>query len=127
MRGLKSTRGVIVLAFLFLIGGIALTVWDVQPTVTILATLLVGAAVNFLVAQLYYVAAGNELSAEAQRLAELTTMTLEALEEEGLATLRRDERGRIIGIVRLKLRGEARGQATVTATLMGGEPGDPPR
>jgi len=60
---------------------------------------LIGAGVTWLAAWLYYKKAGNELRQETAKLRRLTTLVLHSLEEASLVKLRRDESGKIIGLV----------------------------
>jgi hypothetical protein len=60
---------------------------------------VIGGIVTWLVAQIYYARASKELSAEANKLRQLNNLILLALEQSNLATLSRDSKGDITGIV----------------------------
>jgi len=64
-----------------------------------LISMVVGAAVTWLVAWLYYRRAGSELRVEAAELRRLVGIILRALEAADLAKLSRDSEGRVIGVV----------------------------
>ncbi len=120
-RRLPSARTVIGVASGVTLAGAAVVVWDVHPVITTLATLIIGAAVTWLVAHLYYVWASQDLEISSHHLEQASIMILLALERAGLATLVRGKDGNIIDVA-IELRGEAKGEATTTANLTVGGP-----
>ena len=59
----------------------------------------VGALITWQMTKRYYERAGRELKKEAIALRGLTGMILRALQNAGLATLRRDEQGKTVGLI----------------------------
>ncbi|MGH8752468.1 MAG: hypothetical protein ACREUJ_01075 [Burkholderiales bacterium] len=64
-----------------------------------IVSVLIGAAVTWLVAWCYYKRAGDELRGEAAELRKLMTMMLIAMERQGWAKLNRDAAGNITGFI----------------------------
>ncbi len=111
-----STRMVIAVASGVTIAGAAVVVWDVHPVITTLATLIIGTAVTWLVAHLYYARASQDLEVRAHHLEQASVLILLALERAGHASLVRDDDGNIVDVA-IELRGEARATSSATATL----------
>ncbi len=83
---------------------------------SIVASVFLGGLVGTLIAWRFEKKASEELRFEAQELRRLTLLVLRALEEGGIATLTRDERGTICGFV---LGGSARLEATSSLDASG--------
>ncbi len=58
-----------------------------------------GALITWQMTKRYYERASKELKKEATALRGLTGMILRALQNAGLATLRRDEQGKTVGLI----------------------------
>jgi uncharacterized membrane protein YciS (DUF1049 family) len=71
---------------------------EVSLLLTVLS-MIIGAAITWLVARHYYIRAGKELKQESAELRRLTTLVLHSMEDTNLAELNRDSSGRIIGLV----------------------------
>ena len=64
-----------------------------------LASLILGSIVTLLVTKAYYVRASQDLIKEAEELRRLSVLVLHAMEDAGLASLNRDNSGRVVGLV----------------------------
>ncbi len=113
-------------AFVAALLGLTLALSDVASALPALGALIFGAATTFLVTHVYYVAAGQDLAAEAQELQRLSALTLRALQTAGIATVRWDDHGRPVDVV-LEIRGTAQGTSSATAALMPLAPATSPR
>ncbi len=60
---------------------------------------VLGGLITWAVAHFYYKRAGDELRTEAAELRKLGSMTLTAMEYQGLTKLNRDSNGKIVGFV----------------------------
>ena len=84
-------------------------------------SVLIGAAITWLVSWFYYRQAGRELREEAAELRRLSTLILNALEAAGIADLSRDSVGRILAIT---IRGT--GSITLRPVVQGSARVSPP-
>ncbi len=86
--------------------------WFAQTAIGV----IVGGAITWYVARLYYVKASRDLTAESDRLRNLVIILARALESEGIIELHRNERGEITGLVH-RLSASAVGTSDASATL----------
>jgi hypothetical protein len=96
-----------------------LNCWAVQPLGSTIISAVVSVFVGLVLGWFFYKLAGRALRHEASELSRLSTLSLKALEEGGVARLNRDEHGNIIGI-KLVLKGHVDAGSTSQGDMTGG-------
>ena len=71
-------------------------VWNI---VSMTISVIVGGIITYVVSRCYYIRAAQELKNETERLRNLLRIALQAMEDAHMVELRRDEAGRIIGMI----------------------------